>query len=379
MERESVHFVRRLGQTLLMLAVMLAANPAFAIPQLLVDMRTGEVLQANEAGRPWHPASLTKLMTAYVTFQAIATGRINLNTPVIMSAHALKAPPSRVGLPLDTALRLEDALYLLIVKSANDVAIAIAETVAGSEAAFVDEMNRTAAELGLTATHYVNPNGLHNAAQVTSARDLAVLSLTIRARYSQYDGLFETGSLTLGEAKLPSHNNLLTDFAGTTGMKTGFVCASGLNIVATVERQGRALMAIVLGGSSARERGELAAEMIVQALTGKLANRSGTSVLDLPNNPSEPPSNMRPLICGTDAKAYVAKRAADFPLGLEGQLSYLTDEVLVPRREITTLGRLRDVPVPRPRPLWAPGPKIAAPVIIPLPRPRPILRGSLRN
>ena len=189
----------------LALAAVLAAAPALAQPRLLVDMHSGEVLFAEDAGLPWHPASLTKLMTAYVTFEAIAAGRVSLDTPVIMSARALAEPPAKVGLPVDTALTLKDALYLMLVKSANDVAVAVAETVGGSVEDFVAEMNATAAALGLTATHYVNPNGLNDAGQVTSARDLAVLALTIRARFPQYDAIFRHrgGDARQGAARKP--------------------------------------------------------------------------------------------------------------------------------------------------------------------------------
>ena len=194
---------------LLGLLTLCAPGLAFANPQLLVDMRTGEVLHAEDAGRPWHPASLTKLMTALVTFEAIAAGRVRLDTPVILSANAVKAPPSKVGLPVDTALTMQDALYILIVQSANDVATAIAETVSGSVPKFVTEMNVTASALGMSATHYVNANGLHDPRQVTSARDLAVLALTIRARYPQFAQIFATDTVTLGKPSLRSHNNLL--------------------------------------------------------------------------------------------------------------------------------------------------------------------------
>jgi len=365
-----------------MIVLTLAALvPARATPQLLVDMRTGEVLYAKDAGDPWYPASLTKLMTAFVTFEAIARGEVNLDTPVIVSDYALEAPPSKVGFPVDTAVRLEDALYLLIVKSANDIAVAIAETIGGNEAAFVDRMNRAAAEMGLTATNFVNPHGLHDPRQTSSARDLAVLALTIRARYPQYDDMFATPSVRFGDIRMSSHNNLLTHFNGTTGMKTGYVCSAGLNIVATVERQGRALMAVVLGASSGRERGEMAAEMVLNGLSGKLRS-NGQLITSVANRVGAEPVDMRPNLCGKKARDYVAARAAAFPYGLEGEPTYLTDDVRAEPRRVSTLGRIRDVPIPRPRPLWAPLRSVVADVPqsgpgIPLPRPRPVFRSSL--
>lgn len=373
------------GRRIIVIALLvLWALPAQAIPQLLVDMHTNEVLFEEDAGQPWHPASLTKLMTAFLAFEAIANGEVALDTPVIVSAHALKAPPSKIGAPVGTAYTMEDALYLLIVKSANDIAIAIAETIGGSELQFVAQMNAMAARLGMSATRYVNPNGLHDPQQVTTARDLAVLALTIRHRHPQYAPMFATESVRLGKARLRSHNNLLTHFEGTTGMKTGYVCASGLNIVATVERQGRSLMAVVLGGTSGRERGELAAQMMQEALLGRLAGQ-GKNVTMIANR-SSAPVNMRPYICGKQAKTYVAERVAAFPMGLEGEPSFLTDSVQPAVHRARSLGRLRDVPLPRPRPSWAPiaraavkePPKSSAPELIPLPRPRPLVRASLR-
>ncbi len=344
-----MQFARRLGCLLIVLCTIVVA-PARANPALLVDMDSLQVLYAQDAGVPWHPASLTKLMTAYVTFEAIAAGAVTLDTPVILSRNAINQAPAKSGLPIDSALTLRDALYVLVVKSANDVAVAIAETVGGSEAGFVAKMNETAARMGLTASQFVNANGLHNKAQTSSARDLAVLSLYIRQDFPQYDAMFRTDVVLLDKFKLESNNELLTTFAGTTGMKTGFVCASGLNMVVTVERDGRRLLAVVLGGSSARDRNEHTAELLLRGLSGRLTG-TGQSVLDLPNNVSVGPTDMRPLICGKGAQAYVKAQELAFPMGLKGQMSYLTDDVASVVYQATDLGRLRpNVPMPRPRP-----------------------------
>jgi D-alanyl-D-alanine carboxypeptidase len=353
----------------------LSAAPGSANPLLLVDMYSGEVLYAHEAGQPWHPASLTKLMTAYVAFEAIASGRVTLDTPVIMSARALEEPPAKIGMPLDSAVTLRDALYFLIVKSANDVAVAIAETISGSLEQFVAEMNRTAKALGLSATHYVNPNGLHDPDQVTSARDLAVLALSIRAHYPQYDEFFSTGTVRIGKAWLKSQNNLLTGFAGTDGMKTGYVCSSGLNMVATSKRGDKALMAVVLGSASARERGEMAAQMLTEGFSGQL-HGLGLTVVALANG-GGPVTDMRPLICGSEARTYASERKKAYPYGLKDEPSFLTDTVTPSVYTVHPLGRMRNVPLPRMRPLWAPEPPPPPSIDIPLPRPRPFLRGSL--
>ncbi|VAW20611.1 D-alanyl-D-alanine carboxypeptidase [hydrothermal vent metagenome] len=355
--------------------LVLASSMARANPMLLVDMQTNEVLFARDAGLPWHPASLTKLTTALLVFRAIDAGRISLDTPVIISRRAAKMPPSRSGLPVDTALTMRDALNLLIVKSANDIAIAIAETVSGSVENFVKEMNLLAQEMDLNASYFVNPNGLNNIRQVTSARDLAIVSLAIVRHYPQYKPIFATSIVRLNGKNLRTYNELLTKFAGTTGMKTGFVCAAGMNLVATVTRNGRQLMAVILGASSERERAEMAAKMITEALAGKY-RATGKQLANIENRPDLAPTNMRPLICGAKENSYLAERAAAFPFGLEGQKSFLDDNVAPLSYNASILGRFRNVPTPRPRPASAPirqQPANIAGLIIPMPRPRPAI------
>lgn len=353
-------FVRRL---LLALVLTFAGlSQAWANPMLVVDRATLQVLYAEDAGQPWHPASLTKLMTAYVVFEEIAKGNVTLDTPVTISRSAYNQAPSKSGLKVDSTVTLKDALYILVVKSANDIAVAIAETVGGSETQFVAMMNETAGRMGLTATNFVNPHGLHDVRQVSSARDLAIMALYIEQSFPQYMPMFRTGVVNLGKARLESNNGLLEGFAGTTGMKTGYVCASGLNIVATVDRNGRQLLAVVLGGSSGRERNERAAELFFNALRGRL-QPTGQSVLTLTNAVGVAPVDMRPLICGKGAKEYVAAQEAAFPLGLEDHPSYLTDEIAVSEYTAVDLGQIRTgIAMPRPRPAHIPMFNTPAPV-----------------
>jgi D-alanyl-D-alanine carboxypeptidase len=340
-------FVRCLSVCLALLPTL--ATPASAIPMLLVDAKSYQVLYAEDAGQPWHPASLTKLMTAYLAFAAIKDGRVSLDTPIKISQHAWNQAPAKSGLAVGSAVTLRDALYIMLVKSANDVAVAIAEAIGGTEKNFVSEMNMMAQQMGLTATHYENANGLNNPKQVTSARDLAMLALYIRRDYPQYQPMFETEAVRLGTSVLETNNGLLQHFEGTTGMKTGFVCASGLNIVATVDRDGHSLVAVVLGGSSARERNELAAQLFLRGLSGA-ANTTGQSVVALANDAGDP-MDMSPLICGKKAKAYVKEREDEFPMGLRGHPSYLTDKIDGAVYVATDLGKIvTDVPLPRPRP-----------------------------
>ena len=307
-------------------APVAAAPIRLDTPLLLVDMISGNVLYESDAGTPWHPASLTKLMTAYVTFEAIAQGRISLDSRVTMSVKAVNEAPARSGLPAGDALSLQDALYVMLVKSANDVAVAIAETVGGSTDAFVAEMNATATRLGLSRTHFNNVNGLPDEGQVTTARDLAVLAIDLRRTFPQYDPIFRTHMVMLGKVSLRTNNEMLTRFAGTTGMKTGYVCGSGLNVVVTAERDGRQLLAVVLGSTSARERDQLAAQMLTRGFAGAFAD-SGKSVVNIVDDVASPPMDMKPYLCGPKAKAYVSQRLKDVPMGLRGQPSFLTDKV----------------------------------------------------
>jgi len=329
--------------------VAFALQPALGIPLLLVDAKTLQVLYEEDAGQPWHPASLTKMMTAYLAFAAVADGRISLDTPVKVSQHAWNQAPAKSGLDKGAAVSLQDALYIMLVKSANDMAVAIAEAVAGDEKTFVKQMNLMAQEMDLTATHFENSNGLNNAGQVSSARDLAMLALYLQRDYPQYEDMFRAQAVKIGKSTLKTSNEMLEHLSGMTGMKTGYICASGLNIVATMERDGRSLIAVVLGGSSARERNELAAQLFLRGLSGAL-EPTGRMVTQLANLDGDP-TDMKPLICGAKAKEYVKQRQEAFPYGLKGQPSYLTDEIAGPVHVATDLGKIvTGIPLPRPRP-----------------------------
>jgi D-alanyl-D-alanine carboxypeptidase len=319
------------------------------IPQLLIDATTLQVLYAEDAGLPWHPASTTKLMTAYLTFAAIKAGRVSLDTPVKISQHAWNQEPAKSGLDVGETVTLKDALYIMLVKSANDMAVAVAETVGGDEKSFVAQMNTMAQQMGLTATHYDNANGLKSPGQISSARDLAMLALFVQRDYPQYMPIFSTQQVQLGPHRLETSNGMLEHFAGMTGMKTGFICQSGLNIVATVNRDGRQLLAVVLGASSVRERNELAAQLILRGLSGAL-KPTGQTVMQL-KDVDAPPADISSLICGRGARAYIKQREAAFPMGLRGQPSYLTDKIAGPAYVATDLGKVVDgVPLPRERP-----------------------------
>ncbi|WP_075997625.1 D-alanyl-D-alanine carboxypeptidase family protein [Salaquimonas pukyongi] len=275
-------------------------EPGFPdIPYVLVDTDGNQVIAANRMDDRWHPASLTKLMTAYVTFRAIGRGEISPGSPVTITASSLKAPPSRMGYPKGTRLRFDNALRILIVKSANDVALALAQSLAGTTAAFVARMNAEAARLGLENTRFVNPHGLHDPGQYVSARDLVILSSAIWNEFPQFRDLFETPTIRAKGQLYTSYNLLLERFEGATGMKTGFVCASGYNIVASAERDGKRLVAVVLGAASQTQRAELAARLLMKGF--KAAGGQPMATLLPPQTPAEP-VNLRPVLCTEKAR-----------------------------------------------------------------------------
>jgi len=238
------------GLSLLVASIL----PSQAGPALLYEPLSGKVLYSEDMDQLWHPASLTKMMTAYIVFQDIRAGKLTLKSKIHNSKSAQAEPPSKLGLPLKATLILNTALKALIVKSANDVAVMLAEAVGGTKEAFVARMNATAKRLGMSRTHYVNPNGLPDKGQITTARDLARLTRAIIKEFPEYAHYWKTKSFRLGKRRLRSHNGLLRRFDGADGMKTGFICDSGFNVVASATRGGRRLIAIVLGEPSGKER-----------------------------------------------------------------------------------------------------------------------------
>ena len=230
------------------------AATAHAGPTLLFEPATGKVLYSEDLDDEWHPASLTKIMTAYLAFEAIKDGTLKLDQKISCSDLAFQQSPSKVGLPVGAEMTVETALQALIVKSANDVAMMLAEAISGNDTAFVALMNNTARRLGMSRTTFVNPNGLPAALQVTTARDLARLARATFADYPQYAYLWGMQEMRYGKIRMGTHNGLLKSFEGADGMKTGFICDSGFNVVASATREGQRLMAVVLGENTGAER-----------------------------------------------------------------------------------------------------------------------------
>ncbi len=248
-----------------------AATAALAIPAraghealLLIEADTGKVLQAENATYPWYPASVTKLMTAYLTLKAVKDGRIKLDTLFTVSGNAAAQAPSKMGFPIGTQVTVDNALKMLMVKSANDVAVVLAEGVSGSIEKFADEMNRASQRLGMTQSSWVNPNGLPAEEQITSARDLGILARALLREFPEYDFYWHVPAIKFGKRVMRNYNKLLEHYPGADGMKTGFICASGFNLVASATRGNRRLIAVVLGARSSPVRTAKAAGMLEQ-------------------------------------------------------------------------------------------------------------------
>lgn len=294
---------------LLAAGLFLTTASAGAAPMLLVDASSGNILAAQEATRSWHPASLTKLMTAHLALMAVETGKLTMDTSVVLSARAVAQAPTKLGVPQGTTLRLEDALRVMMVKSANDVAVAVAEAVGGNEASFVAAMNAEARRLGMSGTRFVNANGLHDDRQVTNARDMAVLMLAVLGYHSGHADLFRTPAITVNGRMLKNTNKLIEDYAALEATKTGYVCASGFNVAASAVRGGRRVVAVVLGSPSAATRTRITRELLDSGLAG--ASTSGGNIRMLRADAPAPGADLRRLRCGRQEPVAVgdAKRA----------------------------------------------------------------------
>ena len=246
--------LRRAGLGLLVGAVLMASSGASAGPALVFEPYNGTVFYAEDPDTQWFPASLTKLMTAYVAFQALKAGTVTPDTKLTCSKEATEQAPSKLWLKWASSITLDVALKVLIVELANDVAVMIAEGVAGSQEAFVQRMNETAQHLGMTRTNFANVNGLPDERQVTTARDLAKLARAIIIAFPEHADLFTTIQVQVGKQIMRTHNGLLVSLPGADGMKTGFICDSGYNVVASATRDGRRLVAVVLGEQSLAAR-----------------------------------------------------------------------------------------------------------------------------
>src|SRR5262245_8457800 len=307
-----------IGRTLILalaicMTASIGASRAAAEAQILVDVETGKVLHAENATMPWYPASTTKIMTTYATLRAVKEGRITLDKLLTVSHNAVAQAPVKMGFPAGTTVTVDNALKMLMVKSANDMAVVLAEGVGGSIENFAEIMNRHAQRLGMTQSHFVNPNGLPADEQVVSARDMAILARAAIKEFPEYDYYWHLPGIRFGKKVLRNYNTLIGRYPGADGMKTGFICASGFNLVATATRDGKRLIAVVLGAPSTAGRALHAAALLERGFApdklGWLTAELGTVESLTPVN-AEPP-NMREDMCGKHRKKQASEDEDD--------------------------------------------------------------------
>ena len=270
----------------------------------MVEVDSGKVLHAENATYPWYPASVTKLMTLYVTLHAIKEQRITFDSLFTVSRNAVAQAPSKMGFPAGTQVTVDNALKMMMVKSANDMAVLLAEGVSGSIENFAELMTSTAHRLGMTSSNFVNPNGLPADGQITTARDLAILARALINEFPEYDSYWHIPAIKYGRRILRNTNSLLGRYAGTDGMKTGFICASGYNVVASATHDGKRLIAVVLGAPSSAARSVKAAELLERGfaqnplswLTPALGSVEALSPVEAT------PPNLHDEICGPHRK-----------------------------------------------------------------------------
>ncbi|HTI86428.1 MAG TPA: D-alanyl-D-alanine carboxypeptidase family protein [Alphaproteobacteria bacterium] len=266
---------------------ILFSEPASArYADIVLDAHTGQVLHEVNADTRTYPASLTKLMTLYLAFEALDSGRITLDQTVPVSAHAAAQAPSKLGLITGERIAYRDLLLGLVTKSANDAAVVVGEALGGTEPKFAAIMTEKAHVLGMNDTTFKNASGLPNLRQQTTARDMAKLAIALQRDFPQHYHYFSTREFTYKGLTHKNHNNLLGKVDGLDGMKTGFIQASGFNLVASAERSGRRYIAVVLGGETPKARDKEVAMLLDQAFAGTL-NQGTTRVAALPNQPSK--------------------------------------------------------------------------------------------
>ncbi len=289
---------------------------AKAGPYLLIEADTGKVISQSDAGKPWYPASVTKLMTTYIAFKAMREKKVEGSTLLTVSENALAQPPSKMGFPKGTEITLDNAIKILMVKSANDIAVVIAEGLGGTVENFVQHMNIAATQIGMTGTHFTNPHGLPDENQFTTARDMAILARELLREFPEYEIYFRIPALQLGKRILHNHNKLIDHFPGADGMKTGFICSSGFNVVATARRNEKRLIAVVFGATTSVRRAEQAARLFERGFGRNLTVASVLGKepvqIDTMSNIPGTPYDMREDMCGPKKKRKKPLADSDF-------------------------------------------------------------------
>jgi len=253
-------------------------HPPYA--DIVVDDKSGLVLHEVNPDEPRHPASLTKIMTLYLLFEQLEAGKLKLDTPLPVSTRASLQNPTKLGLKPNQTIQVEDAIKGLVTKSANDAAVVVAEAIGGSEEEFAKLMTLKASALGMTGTTYVNASGLPAEAQITTARDQAVLGRAIQHRFPVYYQYFATPSFRYKGAEMRNHNHLLGQVKGVDGIKTGYTEASGYNLTSSVRRDEKHIVAVVLGGTSNGARDARMRQLIEEHISRASTQRTAPIVAE---------------------------------------------------------------------------------------------------
>ncbi len=248
--------------------------------EIVVDANSGSTIYARNENEQLHPASVTKVMTLYLLFEQLERGRLRLDSPLVISSHAAAQAPSKLGLAPGETISVENAIKAVVTKSANDVACAIAENIGGDEETFARMMTEKAHALGMRRSHFANASGLPNPAQLTTAHDLAVLGRAIQDRFPRYYRYFSTHVFAYGGALHRNHNHLLGRVEGMDGIKTGYTAASGFNLLTSVRRGNRHIVAVVLGGRTAATRDRIMADLIEEHIDGGSSTRTARAITE---------------------------------------------------------------------------------------------------
>lgn len=269
-------------------------SPPYAA--IVVDVKTGKTLHAVNADAPRIPASITKVMTLYLLFEQLEAGRLRLDTPLRVSAYAAAQAPSKLGLKPGSTISVEDAILAMVTKSANDVAMVVAENIGGSERAFAQMMTRKARALGMNRTTFYNPHGLPSSpSNITTARDLAILGQAIQDRFPRYYSYFQRRSFTFAGRTHANHNRLLGRVDGVDGIKTGFTRASGFNLVTSATDGKRRIVAVVMGGTSGASRDDEMARLVTAYLPKASTRKGGPLVAKAGPTPVKKPAGALPV------------------------------------------------------------------------------------
>lgn len=296
---------------------------------IVVDADSGEILHARHEDASRYPASLTKVMTLYLLFDAIESGQVSLDDIMTVSRNAAAQPPSNLRLRAGDTIRVEDAIHALVTKSANDVAVVVAEHLGGSERKFASLMTQKGRALGMTSTTFRNASGLPDTGQLTTARDLAILADALLRNHAGYYHYFSRQRFNWAGTTYENHNELIGTVAGVDGIKTGYTRASGFNLMTSAERDGRRVIAIMLGGASAKSRNEHVAELVETAFSalsqpgGLLQAENSADSFAVFAPPLNPNAAAEPLLNGQPLRAALASEEAGPRVQLRGRMEHI--------------------------------------------------------